>query len=176
MSYSDTIFFRVLIYANSLLIEVNCRRSSEAFLGLRFRNVLVLVPISVRRRACIYIRSKRLGGYIAGRKVGMRAVLSLQVKSVFCRRRCGCMGWSFALLVYRQHAFPFASVRCIVHRSALHRLSQRVVLVIAAPCVYGNSFLPFSSYSSLGIIPLRPLLFVGTLLDYVHPVLMFSPI
>ena len=54
------------MYANSLLIEVNCRRSSAAFHGLRFRNVLVLVPISVRRRARIYIRNKRLGGYPAG--------------------------------------------------------------------------------------------------------------
>ena len=176
MSYSDTILLWVLIYANSLLIEVNCRRSPAAFLGSCYRNILILVPISVRRRARIYIRNRWLAGHFTGLKVGMRAVMTLQVKSVFCRRRCGCMGWSFALLVYRQHAFPFASVRCIVHRSALHWLSQRVALVIAAPCVCGNSFLPFSSYSSLGIILFRPLLFVSTLLDYVHSVLMSSPI
>ena len=35
----------------------------------------------------------------------------------------------------------FTSVRCIVHRSALHRPSQRVALVIAARCVGHRSAL-----------------------------------
>ena len=148
----------------------------QHFLGSAFAMSLSLY-LSPFAGARVYIlRNRWLAGHFTGLKVGMRAVMTLQVKSVFCRRRCGCMGWSFALLVYRQHAFPFASVRCIVHRSALHWLSQRVALVIAAPCVCGNSFLPFSSYSSLGIILFRPLLFVSTLLDYVHSVLMSSPI
>lgn len=113
VSYSDTIFSQVLMCANSLLIEVNCRCSSAAFLGQSFRNVLVLEPISVRRRARIYISRRRLGGHLTGLKVGMRAVLACQMKSIFRRPRCECMGWSFALFAYQQHAFPFGEMRCI---------------------------------------------------------------
>ena len=100
------------MYANSLLIEVNCRRSPAAFLGQRFRNVLVLVPISVRRRARIYIRNRWLAGHFTGLKVGMRAVLACQMKSIFRRPRCECMGCSFVLLAYQLHAFPFGEMRC----------------------------------------------------------------
>lgn len=100
------------MYANSLLIEVNCRRSPAAFLGQRFRNVLVLVPISVRRRARIYIRNRWLAGHFTGLKVGMRSVLACQMKSIFRRPRCECMVRSFVLLAYQLHAFPFGEMRC----------------------------------------------------------------
>lgn len=130
MSYSDTIFSRVLMYANSLLIEVNCRRSPAAFLGQRFRNVLVLVPISVRRRARIYIRNRWLAGHFTGLKVGMRAVLACQMKSIFRRPRCECMGCSFVLLAYQLHAFPFGEMRCI----------GRLIIVASAVvnCFFGS--------------------------------------
>ena len=70
----------------------------------------------------------------------------------------------------------FTSVRCIVHRNALHRPSQRVALVIAALCVYDKNFLLLSSSSSLGVSSLLPLLFVNTLLGCNRFVLMSSPI
>ena len=101
------------MYANSLLIEVNYRSSPAAFLGQRFRNVLVFVPISVRRRARIYIRNRWVGGHFTGLKVGMRAVLACQMKSIFRRPGCECMGCSFVLLAYQLYAFPFGELRCI---------------------------------------------------------------
>lgn len=70
----------------------------------------------------------------------------------------------------------FILVRCIVHRSALHRPSQRVALVIAALCVYDKNFLLLSSSSSLGVSSLLPLLFVNTLLGCNRFVHISSPI
>ena len=70
----------------------------------------------------------------------------------------------------------FTAVRCIVHRSALHRPSQRVALAIAALCVYDKNFLLLSSSSSLGVSSLLPLLFVNRLLGCNRFVLISSPI
>ena len=104
------------------------------------------------------------------------------------RRRIDCLRWLCRMLNCSESAVgntmcqlleidvSFTSVRCIVHRSALYRPSQRVALVIAAPCVYGKNFLLLSSSSSLGVSSLRSLLFVNTLLDCNRFVLISSPI
>ena len=70
----------------------------------------------------------------------------------------------------------FTSVCCVVHRSALHRPSQRVALVIAPHCVYSKNFLLLSSSSSLWVSSLCSLLFVNTLLGCIRFVLISSPI
>lgn len=103
--------------------------------------------------------------------------------------RCmGCLRWLFRKLNCSESAVgntmcqlleidvSFTSVRCIVHRNALHRPSQRVALVIAALCVYDKNFLLLSSSSSLGGSSLLPLLFVNTLLGCNRFVLISSPI
>ena len=103
-------------------------------------------------------------------------------------RRIGCLRWLCQKLNCSESAVgnamcqlleidvSFTSMRCIVHRSALHRPSQRVALAIAALCVYGKNFLLLSSSSSLGVSSLCSLLFVNTLLDCNRFVLMSSPI
>ena len=101
--------------------------------------------------------------------------------------RCmGCLRWLFRKLNCSESAVgntmcqlleidvSFASVRCIVHCSALHRSSQRVALVIAALCVYDKNFLLLSSSSSLGVSSLLPLLFVNRLLGCIGLARMFS--
>lgn len=124
--------------------------------------------------------------------------LHRQIESVFLLQnssaptvgsRCmGCLRWLCRKLNCSESAVgntmcqlleidvSFTSVRCVVHCSALHRPSQRVALVIAAPCVYDKNFLLLSSSSSLGVGSLRSLLFVNTLLGCIRFVLISSPI
>ena len=135
-------------------------------------------PFSVLWREYAQVVRWQCAGYNAEMEVASRG----QTMSVLRRGRSRCVG-RFPVLLVPWEFFRLAdAVRCIGHRTALHRLLQRAALGFAARCVRHSSphaivtgALPVGNLPLSCILSIRPFCPFLPSLPFPHPLPTSSP-